>query len=155
VTMARACLCLLDDDKKIMYERDRFLCFTIGCKGSLQLIYGIAARDEEEDHGNRRRQRYYDSPRIRTRQRAKDVLRDGGNRRDLCDSLNDNYSRSALHFERAEAFIRLAKKAEALEDAQRVPDDIRWWTFELRTKEDLIRDCAVLGYCQNESRIPR
>jgi tetratricopeptide (TPR) repeat protein len=60
----------------------------------------------------------------------------------LCDSLSDDYFRTALHFERAEAYIRLGKKAEALEDAHRVPDDSRWWTFELRTKHDLIRDCT-------------
>jgi len=61
----------------------------------------------------------------------------------LCDSLNDDYFKSALHFERAEAFIRQGKKVEALEDARRVPDDTSWWTFELRTKEDLIRDCTI------------
>jgi hypothetical protein len=36
----------------------------------------MEARDEE-DHGKRSQQRYDESPRIRVRQRAEDVLRDG------------------------------------------------------------------------------
>lgn len=59
----------------------------------------------------------------------------------LCDCLKDDYFRNALHFDRAEAYLRQGKKAEALADANLVPDDMRWWTFELRSKEDLIRDC--------------
>lgn len=59
----------------------------------------------------------------------------------LCDLLKDDYYRNALHFERAEAYLRLGKKAEALADVTLVPDDSHWWTFELRSKQDLIRDC--------------
>lgn len=59
----------------------------------------------------------------------------------LCDLLKDDYYRNALYFERAEAYLRLGKKAEALADANLIPNDSRWWTFKLRSKQDLIRDC--------------
>lgn len=60
---------------------------------------------------------------------------------ELCDLQKDDYYADALFFERAETFLRLGRKADALADIRRVPDGLRWWTFELRSKEDVIMDC--------------
>ncbi len=55
---------------------------------------------------------------------------------------NNDYYREELLFWRAEAFLRLGKKKEALEDLATVSDDFTSWTFKLRTKQDLLRDCS-------------
>jgi tetratricopeptide (TPR) repeat protein len=60
---------------------------------------------------------------------------------ELCNRLNNDYYRAELHFWRAEALIRLGKVQDALQDLSQVGDDHRSWTYELRTKQDLLRDC--------------
>lgn len=62
----------------------------------------------------------------------------------LCDRLNNDYYREAFHFWRAESFIRLGKLHDALQDLSHVGDDQRWWTYKLRTKQDLLRDCRFV-----------
>ncbi len=59
----------------------------------------------------------------------------------LCDRLGNDYYREALHFWRAETLIRLGKLNDALQDLAHVNDDHRMWTYKLRTKQDLLRDC--------------
>jgi|SRR5271163_2297975 len=61
----------------------------------------------------------------------------------MCDFNNNDYYREELHFWRAEALLRLGAKEEALKDLSQVPDDFRSWTYALRTKQDLLRDCGV------------
>jgi len=63
----------------------------------------------------------------------------------LCDRLNDDYFRGAFHFLRAEAFVQLGRKNEALADLSHVRDDMKLWTIRLRTKSDLLDECARLS----------
>jgi tetratricopeptide (TPR) repeat protein len=63
----------------------------------------------------------------------------------LCDRYASDDYRETLHFWRAEAFLRLGKKSEALSDLRRVRDDFRFWTYELRTKADLLAECNSWG----------
>ncbi|MDC0744980.1 tetratricopeptide repeat protein [Polyangium mundeleinium] len=60
----------------------------------------------------------------------------------LCDEPRWEYLREVLHFLRAEAFVHLGKKAEALADLSHVRDDYRYWTTELRSKADLLVMCG-------------
>ncbi|MDC3961835.1 tetratricopeptide repeat protein [Polyangium jinanense] len=60
----------------------------------------------------------------------------------LCDEPRWEYLREVLHFLRAEAFVHLGKKAEALADLSHVRDDYRFWTTELRSKADLLVMCG-------------
>ena len=60
---------------------------------------------------------------------------------ELCDRLENDYYREELHFWRAEALIRLGRTEEALQNLSHVRDDHRAWTYQLRTKLDLLRDC--------------
>ena len=60
----------------------------------------------------------------------------------LCDHYRDDYYRESLHFFRAEALIELGRKREALEDLSHVRDDLRTWTFKLRTKSELLAQCV-------------
>lgn len=46
-----------------------------------------------------------------------------------------------IYFFRAESFIKLGKKQEALLDISHIPDNFQIWTFKLRSKADLIADC--------------
>jgi tetratricopeptide (TPR) repeat protein len=64
---------------------------------------------------------------------------------DLCDRYKSDYYREELHFWRAEALLRLGKKHEALSDLAHVSDDFRSWTDKLRTKAELLADCARLS----------
>ncbi len=63
---------------------------------------------------------------------------------ELCDHYNNDYYRETLHFWRAEALLRLGKRAEALADLSRVREDFSFWTYKLRTKADLVADCKKL-----------
>ncbi len=62
---------------------------------------------------------------------------------ELCDRLENDYYRGELHFWRAEALIRLGEMQKALQDLSHVRDDHRAWTYQLRTKQDLLRDCRT------------
>ena len=62
---------------------------------------------------------------------------------ELSDQLKNDYYREELHFWRAEALIRLGKMDETLQDLSHVRDDHRAWTYQLRTKRDLLRDCRT------------
>jgi tetratricopeptide (TPR) repeat protein len=64
---------------------------------------------------------------------------------ELCDFHHNEYYRETLHFWRAEAFLRLGKKREALSDLADVRDDFSFWTYELRTKLDVLADCRRLA----------
>lgn len=68
---------------------------------------------------------------------------------DLNEALNkDRYNEASftaeLYFHRAEAFITLGKKKEALADISRLDDGYQTWTFTLRSKSDLLKDCDKL-----------
>lgn len=63
---------------------------------------------------------------------------------DLCELYASNDYRETLLFWRAEALLKLGRKKEALSDLAQVPDDFRFWTDKLRTKDDLLADCAKL-----------
>jgi tetratricopeptide (TPR) repeat protein len=63
---------------------------------------------------------------------------------ELCDSHKDDYYREALHFSRAEALIHLGRKREALADLNHVREDLKTWTYKLRTKAELLTDCDNL-----------
>jgi len=63
---------------------------------------------------------------------------------ELCDHYNNDYYRESLHFLRAEALVRLGKKEEALADLMYVREDLKSWTYKLRTKADLVADCHAL-----------
>ena len=60
---------------------------------------------------------------------------------ELCDFHENDYYREELHFWRAEAFLRLGRKRDAMTDVSSVRDDFKSWTYMLRTKQDLLRDC--------------
>jgi len=60
----------------------------------------------------------------------------------LSDEFNWDYYREALHFMRAEAFVQLGKKAEALADLSHVADDRTYWTTKRRSKADLLALCG-------------
>jgi len=60
----------------------------------------------------------------------------------LCDELDQDYFSEALHFLRAEAFVQLGNKAEAVADLSHVPDDYVFWTIQARSKEELLTLCG-------------
>jgi tetratricopeptide (TPR) repeat protein len=60
----------------------------------------------------------------------------------LCEQQQNDYYRESLCFLRADALIRLNRKAEALTDLSHVRDDFALWTTELRTKQGLLAECA-------------
>ncbi len=62
----------------------------------------------------------------------------------LCDRLKDDYFTGAFHFLRAEAFVQLGRKNEALADLLQVRDDMKLWTVRLRTKSELLEECNRL-----------
>jgi tetratricopeptide (TPR) repeat protein len=64
---------------------------------------------------------------------------------ELCDHYKDDYYREALHFFRAEALINIGKKREALADLDHVRDGLKTWTYKLRTKAELLEECAKLS----------
>ena len=68
---------------------------------------------------------------------------------DFSEALNinnydDNTFIEELYFYRAESFIRLGKKNEALADISNIREDYHTWTFKLRSKIDLVEDCSKL-----------
>lgn len=62
---------------------------------------------------------------------------------DLCDRYQNDYYREAFHFLRAEAYIALGKKQDALADLAFVNDEYELWINELRAKKDLIAECRT------------
>lgn len=60
----------------------------------------------------------------------------------LCDELNSDYLRQSFHFQRAEAYFQLGRKAEALADLEHVDDDCVSWTVQVRSKADLLALCT-------------
>lgn len=60
------------------------------------------------------------------------------------DNYNDITFTEILYFYRAETFIKLGRKQEALSDLSKIPENYQTWTFELRSKADLIADCNKL-----------
>ena len=75
----------------------------------------------------------------------------------LSEFHKNDYYREELLFWRAEAFLRLGRKKEALEDLANVSDDFTSWTYKLRTKQDLLRDGGLksggLGGSSGASRV--
>jgi tetratricopeptide (TPR) repeat protein len=72
------------------------------------------------------------------------AVSDFGKGLELCDHYKDDYYRESLHFFRAEALIRLARKREALADLEHVREDLKTWTYKLRTKLELLAECEKL-----------
>jgi len=64
---------------------------------------------------------------------------------ELSDYHRNDYYRETLYFWRAEALLKLGRRSEALSDLAHVRDDFRFWTYELRTKADLLSDCRNEG----------
>jgi|ERR1017187_8162364 tetratricopeptide (TPR) repeat protein len=60
---------------------------------------------------------------------------------DLCDQFDNDYYRETLLFMRAEALLRLGRKAEARADLARVRDGFTIWTYRLVSKEALLGEC--------------
>jgi tetratricopeptide (TPR) repeat protein len=60
------------------------------------------------------------------------------------DHYEDDSYREELYFWRAEAFIRLGNKREALSDLAHLHKDKQTWTYELRSKLDLLVACDKL-----------
>jgi tetratricopeptide (TPR) repeat protein len=60
----------------------------------------------------------------------------------VCEERNDDYYRESLHFLRADALIKLDRKAEARADLMHVRDEFALWTNELRTKTALMAESA-------------
>jgi tetratricopeptide (TPR) repeat protein len=71
------------------------------------------------------------------------AVEDFGSALELCDSLKNDYYREELHFWRAEALLRIGKKNQALKDLSMVSDRYQTWTYALRSKLDLVRDCKT------------
>jgi tetratricopeptide (TPR) repeat protein len=70
------------------------------------------------------------------------AVNDFGKGLDLCDSYGNDYYRESLHFHRAEAFLMLGKKREALSDLSRVREDYRVWIRSLRTRTEMLAECG-------------
>lgn len=60
-----------------------------------------------------------------------------------CDQHSNDYYRESLHFLRADAYLKLGNKAEALEDLKGVREDFSLWTNELCTKQGLLAQCSA------------
>ena len=60
------------------------------------------------------------------------------------ETYGDESYRYTVYFWRAEAFINIGAKEKALSDLIYVPDDFSYWTYKLRTKADLMKDCTAL-----------
>ena len=86
---------------------------------------------------------FYDRGRYQSRMELfKAAVDDFGAGLALCDQFRDDYYRKSLHFFRAEALIELGRKREALQDLSHVRDDLRTWTYKLRTKSELMTQCV-------------
>lgn len=70
----------------------------------------------------------------------------------LCDELKSDYYRASFHFLRAEAFVQLGRKAEALADLAHVKEDYVFWTIQVRTKAELLSLCADASSPGNDGR---
>jgi tetratricopeptide (TPR) repeat protein len=55
---------------------------------------------------------------------------------------NESYYVNELHGWRAEILLRLGRLAEARADIEKLDDDYRTWTDQLRTKQDMLRDAG-------------
>jgi tetratricopeptide (TPR) repeat protein len=56
--------------------------------------------------------------------------------------LRDPAYEKAFRFARAEALIGLGRKREAMEDLATLPEEHKMWTNRLRTKAELVSECA-------------
>jgi tetratricopeptide (TPR) repeat protein len=75
---------------------------------------------------------------------SKSAVDDFTNGLTLCDHYNNDYYREPLYFLRADGLLKLGKKGDALEDLQHVRADFSVWTYELRTKAELLAECNEL-----------
>jgi tetratricopeptide (TPR) repeat protein len=66
---------------------------------------------------------------------------------EVCDRLQNDDHREMLHFLRAEVYLRLRKKREALSDLSHVRDEVAAWTYRLRTKAELLNEASQLPGC--------
>jgi len=73
-----------------------------------------------------------------------EALKDFARGLELCDYHGNDYYRESFHFLRAEAFLRLGKKKEALADLAHVREGMKTWTYALRSKSDLLAECRTL-----------
>ena len=60
---------------------------------------------------------------------------------DLCDLHQNDYYRQELHFWRAEAFLKLGRRFEAMNDLENVDDGFQTWIDQIRSKEELVVAC--------------
>ena len=58
------------------------------------------------------------------------------------DNYGDSSYQEEVYFWRAEAYLRLGDIPSAIGDLQKVKSGTRAWTFKLRSKEDILRDCG-------------
>ena len=58
-----------------------------------------------------------------------------------CDLHSNDYYREALHFHRADAYLKLGNKEAALEDLKNVEDDFSWWINDFCSKQELLAQC--------------
>ena len=72
------------------------------------------------------------------------TLIDCGKGLDLCDHYDNDYYRESLMCIRAEAFIGLGRRDEALADLAGVRDGLKFWTNRLRTKKEMVAECLRL-----------
>lgn len=70
----------------------------------------------------------------------------------LAEQMGQESYYEGLYFMRAEAFVQVGKKSEALADLAYVREDYRFWTTELRTKADLLALCADAASPENDGR---
>lgn len=74
---------------------------------------------------------------------AVSAISDFGEALENDDQIDPTFAQE-VYFHRAESFIRLGKKQEALADVSNIQDNYETWTFKLRKKSDLIADCKKL-----------
>lgn len=63
---------------------------------------------------------------------------------ELCKKVEDNYYLEAFRFLRAEAYLAMGKKTEALEDLEQVREEVVLWTTRVRSKRELLAAVEAL-----------
>jgi tetratricopeptide (TPR) repeat protein len=61
----------------------------------------------------------------------------------LCDLHKSDYYRENAYFFRADAYIRTKNYDHAKRDCEHVTDGFRTWTDRLRSKQELLAECAA------------
>jgi tetratricopeptide (TPR) repeat protein len=61
---------------------------------------------------------------------------------ELCDYHKSDYYRQGAYLFRADAFVRLKEYKLARADCEQVDDKMRTWTDRIRTKAEILAECA-------------